>query len=102
MSEKPIAKKQVTKKDVSDAIPCDQVTLRNGEFVVRKSFFYPHGKNAVDLVNKVLCKFPEAKIIDSGEVWMPFRGGEPVHKQSHWFVKFTITESEHSKANQAK
>ena len=34
--------------------------------------------------------FPNAEILESGEVWKDFRGGASVAQQSHWFVKFTV------------
>jgi hypothetical protein len=41
-------------------------------------------------VNKVKKTFPDAMILDSGEVWKSFNGAASVARQSHWFVKFTL------------
>jgi hypothetical protein len=32
------------------------------------------------------------RIIDSGEQWKPFRGGDTLKQGSHWWVKFSIIE----------
>lgn len=66
-------------------------SVRGGVFTVRDSFFYTSGRTAQDLVNEVRAVFPTAVVLDSGEVWKDFRGGAPVARQSHWWVKFTQT-----------
>jgi len=69
-------------------------SVKNGIFTVRKAFFYTHGKNAQDFVIRVKTAFPEAIIVDSGQVWKDFKGGASVANQSHWFVKFTFENKE--------
>jgi hypothetical protein len=61
-------------------------------FIVRKSFFYTMGKKTEDYVNRVLLSFPNATIVDSGEIWKSFRGGSTVAQGSHWYVKFQLPE----------
>ena len=68
----------------------DTVSQKDGEFTVRRSFFYTHGKTSDSVAWAVKDAFPNAKIIDHGEVWKPFNGGAPVAKQSHWWVKFRL------------
>ncbi len=41
-------------------------------------------------MRQVRAAFPQAVVLDSGEVWKPFVGGAPLAKSSHWFVKFTV------------
>lgn len=53
---------------------------------------YKLGKRSADYVIKVKNAFPNAKIVDCGEVWKTFRGGSTVANSSHWFVKFTLPE----------
>jgi len=67
-----------------------QVTKSKGVFTVRRGFFYRNGKTEADLVAKVKAAFPDAVVVDSGEVWKAFDGGKSVAQQSHWFVKFTL------------
>lgn len=70
----------------------DSVSISKGIVTVRQGFFYRMNKTSDDLVNKVKTLFPQAKIIDSGEIWKPFKGGATVKNKSHWFVKFIVEE----------
>jgi hypothetical protein len=84
---------KITATDVAakvTKVKLDMVSLKHGVFTARRTFFYTHGKTAQILVNAITDAFPTAEILESGEIWKPFRGGAPVAKQSHWFVKFTI------------
>jgi hypothetical protein len=76
--------------EVKDTLSAFQVTLRKGIYTARKGFFYTNGYTAENFVAKVLKHYPEAQILDSGEIWTPFIGDAPVARQSHWFVKFTL------------
>ena len=78
----------VTLKEVKEKLSFDTYSFRNGIFTVRQGFFYRMGKSIEDYRQKVLKAFPDAKIVDSGEVWKPFRGGSNTANSSHWFVKF--------------
>ena len=77
-------------KEIRSRIMPDTVSMKGGIYTIRDGFFYTGGRTADDLVNKVRRAFPRARIIDSGEVWMPFKGGASVANQSHWYVKFTL------------
>lgn len=66
---------------------------KNGNFVVRQGFFYKMGKTIDRYIEAVKAEFPNAKIIDSGEVWKPFRGGASLANQSHFFVEFKLEEN---------
>ena len=68
----------------------DQVTLNKGVVTVRRGFFYTHGRTAEGLKNEVFKAFPDAEVVDCGQVWKSFRGGASVASQSHWFVKFKV------------
>lgn len=78
--------------EVKERLRVDTASVKNGTYLVRRGFFYSHGKTAADLEGQVRAAFPGAKIIDSGEVWKAFRGGASVAQQSHWFVRFTLPE----------
>lgn len=84
---------ETTIKEVKNALwgKFDTFSKRDGVFTVRREFFYTRGTHAEDKVNEVLAAFPNAKILDSGEVWKPFRGGASTANSSHWFVKFTLS-----------
>ncbi len=70
----------------------DGCSIRNGVVTIRIGFFYTHGRTTQTWVDKVKESFPTATIVDSGEVWKPFKGGASLKAQSHWFVKFTVPE----------
>jgi hypothetical protein len=72
----------------------DTVSIRKGIVTIRMGFFFTHGFSEDRLVAKVKTSYPTATIIDSGEIWKPFRGGATVAQGSHWFVKFTIPEQQ--------
>lgn len=77
-------------KDVRDALNPDSVSLKNGVFTIRRGFYYTNGFTADAYAAKVKAAFPTVRILDSGEVWKPFRGGASVAASSHWYVKFEI------------
>lgn len=68
----------------------EHASIKSGVITVRDGFFYSGGKTAENLVNRIKAAFPDATILDSGEVWKDFRGGAPVVKQTHWWVRFTL------------
>lgn len=83
-------------KDVKAAVSadsCSRKTLPDGTvaFTVRRGFFYTNGRTAAHFAEIVKIALPNVRIIDSGEVWRPFRGGASTAQQSHWFVTFTET-----------
>ena len=87
---KKLSAKQVEEKFNDKSIYPDEITLKSGIYTIREGFFYRHGKTTKDLLNKVKSVFPNATIIDSGEIYTAFNGGAKISKQSHWFVKFTL------------
>ena len=82
--------KSSTKEIKNQLTGVDTVSKRNGIFTVRKEFYYRHGMNSETLIDKIKKVFPDVIIIDSGEIWKPFRGGASVANSSHWFVKFSF------------
>jgi hypothetical protein len=82
----------LTLKEVKQKLHVDSYSLKNDIYTVRKGFYYKMGKSTKDLENKVLEAFPNAKIIDSGEIDKPFCGGASVANNSHWYVKFMLPE----------
>lgn len=74
---------------VQELVGCfDTLSMKNGEYLGRRGFFYRKGGTTDALWQKVLAVYPSAQIIDSGEVWKAFRGSAPVSKQSHWWIRF--------------
>ena len=67
---------------------------KEGEFVVRKGFFYTCGGTAEKLSNSVAAALTKAgvahRITNAGEKWKAFRGGASVASQSHWYVHIRL------------
>lgn len=68
----------------------DVIFFTDGSYRARKSFFYTHGYTAKKFEEAIKEAIPEAKIINSGEHWAPFRGGASLGKQSFWYVDFMV------------
>lgn len=79
-------------KEIKEKLNFDSYSVKNNIFTVRKEFFYRHGNSAETCRNYILKFFPDAIIVDSGEVWKPFRANASTANSSHWFVKFTFEE----------
>ena len=64
---------------------------RNGNIVIRKTFYYRHGTTADSFLGNIEAKLQNAGIdytvVDYGEVWKPFKGGSTIANSSHWFVE---------------
>lgn len=77
-------------KEVREKLNPDTASCRGGVYLLRWGFFYTMGKTAKGYEEKVKAAYPAAVILDSGEVWKPFRGGAGCAAQSHFYVKFTV------------
>lgn len=88
-------------RTLSEMIAADKLSANKaGEFIARRSFFYRNGKTAKNFEASVASDlsgldpkvfgFSSFTILESGEIDKPFRGGAPIEKQSHWFVRFSI------------
>jgi len=84
--------KQVKEELIKSEVRIDQITKNNEIYTIRKGFYYTHGFTTEKYINQVKRVFPNAEIIDAGEIWLPFRGGASISRQSHWFVKFKLNE----------
>lgn len=70
----------------------DSVSFRDGKWTVRESFFYKHGRTAERVVRTVQRLVPSAIVLDSGEVFKAFSGGQSVARGSHFYVVFTVAD----------
>lgn len=81
----------------------DSAGWSRGEVVLRRGFFYLNGMTAdrykaeiQDRLHRARIHGPgntgllKAKVVDHGEVWVPYDGGKPVAKQSHWWVRLKL------------
>jgi hypothetical protein len=78
----------MTLKELKEKIAADSYSIKNGVITLRWGFFYRIGQSTETQVQKVLAIFPNAKILDKGEVFKAFSGDSSVANSSHWFVKF--------------
>ncbi len=71
-----------------------QLSKSKGLFVARRGFFYTHGYTAEKFAASVKAELAkqgvEINVVETGEVWKPFKGSASVAQSSHWFVKFTV------------
>jgi len=70
----------------------DAVSKRkDGTIVIRRGFFYRHGKDCEDFRIAVCKHLNQAgiqySIRDYGEKYTSFRGGASLASQSHWWVE---------------
>ena len=70
---------------------------KEGNFVIRRGFYYRHGGTPEQLAERVLatCKQHDipAVLVSCGEEWMPFKGGAGVAKNSHWWVEIKVVDN---------
>lgn len=63
---------------------------KQGQIVVRRGFFYRHGMNSTKFAAAVTRALQDAGIsylvVDQGEKYTAFRGGQSVAQGSHWWV----------------
>lgn len=82
---------KLTADQVKDQIQgCSTVSLKSGVYTARKGFYWGATGAQTRFENAVREAFPGATIIASGTLDVPFKGGAPVAKQSHYWVKFTL------------
>ena len=79
-----------TMKEVRESLSFDTFSVKGGIFTVRKEFFYTHGQTTQTYIDKILAIFPRARIVESAEIWKPFRGGANTANSSHFLIRFTF------------
>jgi hypothetical protein len=70
----------------------DTFSLRNGEYTVKKSYYWGIDSDGSTLANKVKKIIPEAIVTDYGNHWHPFVGGAKAGspKDSYLYCKFKL------------
>lgn len=71
----------------------DTISKKAGVITGRRQFYYRSGGSSQKYVDRILAKYPNAKIVDHGEHYAPFRGGSSTANSSHWYVKFSLEEN---------
>jgi hypothetical protein len=83
---------QVKEMFSENGIQCDMLSKnRNGNYVLRKGFFYTHGNSSDKIAEKIVSKFPKIKIVDTWDKWVAFKGGHTLKQGSHFGVEFYFT-----------
>jgi len=72
-------------------LPVDDVGRgKDGSVILRRGFFYKHGKSIRDFANDIVNDLKpfgiSCTIVDMGEVEKPFKGGAGTKNNSHWWV----------------
>lgn len=66
---------------------------KDGNIVVRRSFFYTHGRTAQKFADECVALLAAAgckvQVKDLNEIWKPFRGGHSVAQGSHFYAELT-------------
>jgi len=78
--------KTMTIDEINSFCNSDEVTKYKGIFTVRRCFYY--GNNWKNITIEKLKTVPNIEIINSGEQWRPFRGGDTIKKGSHYWITF--------------
>jgi hypothetical protein len=80
-------------KEIRDALAGVADTVgrnKQGQIVVRRGFFYRHGMDSEKFANRVRAALKAAGlgylVLDQGEKYAAFRGGQTVAQGSHWWA----------------
>lgn len=63
---------------------------KNGNYVARWVYFYKMGKTVETCRKLIEENLPNCIIIDSGDHFAAFRGGQSVAQGSHFYVEFKL------------
>ena len=85
----------ITKKtklaDIKSAIGCSTVSKNKaGNYIARNGYYYRHGATEDDFAERILKKIQNIEVVDTKDIWKPFKGGASVANQSHFYVEFKI------------
>ena len=81
----------MTTKEIKSLLQVDMVSKkRNGNFIIRKGYFYTNNFSEGKLKAKVEMLIPSATVVECGNHWTAFKGNAPLQKSSHWWVEFQI------------
>lgn len=67
---------------------------KDGHIMVRRSFFYTHGRTASDFAKTIehSLRPMNVSVVDFGEQWKAFSGGASVAQGSHWWAKVKVND----------
>ena len=87
---------KLTANKLSELLCCP-VKVSKGEFTIARSYFY-RPLSLVAWKDKTLSRIAaklepmgfKVEYVDCGDVWKAFKGGQPVWKQSHFWLKIKV------------
>ena len=89
-------------KEIGELIGADTISKKGDVYTARWGFFYTNGQSATGKANTVSRRVRGALIVDAGEKWKAFRGGDSVARGSHFWVQFRIDETRAALQNVAE
>ncbi len=93
-------KPQSVDRVIKDNIMADQISKDSeGNYIFRKGYYYRPAKmdpaGWADRISKILQSLEiDHTVVDSGDIWKPFRGGASLKAQSHYFVKVRLNSAD--------
>lgn len=82
--------RKITKADLKGVPFLTFGKTKRGNYIIRKGFFYKMGYSEDKLAEALKTVLPDAVIVDMGEKFVPFRGGQTVAQGSHFWVEFSV------------
>jgi len=87
--------KTSTLKLVRDAVMCDSVGKnKEGNIVCRRGYFYRMGDAANNFAARISSELTKAgvkhTVVNQGDHWAAFRGGQSVKAGSHFWVELRV------------
>jgi signal peptidase I len=75
----------------------DTVGRKGDNVLVRKGYFYSNGGSEDKVADRAISTLAaagiKARVMRTGDVWKPFKGGASIAAQSHWWVELRISEA---------
>lgn len=92
----------VTLQQVADVLGIDisqdsgKLEKRSGKFILRREYFWRPPAEPLAYFSNAISKlqacfgFESMEVIEAGDKWQSFKGGEGVKKNAHYFLIFKI------------
>lgn len=75
-------------------VPFDMLSKnKNGNYIIRQGFYYRNGRSQYIMCEKLQEKFPNVNVVNMGERFVPFRGGDTIAQGSHFWVEFNFVDT---------
>jgi len=74
--------KEIPLSLIKEKIDAESLSRKEGIFTAKLGYYYSKGRTTEDFVKRIKKEFPNAEIIDSGDIYKP--------QWSYWYVKFKL------------